>query len=80
MSHSSYDSFVDIIKQERKAFWIFLGYTLLIILLWDLIDLKAWVLHLQSQHWPWYLGFFFSGLYIVRGFFLFSFSVLHHRF
>lgn len=48
MSHSSYDSFVDIIKQERKAFWIFLGYTLLIILLWDLIDLKAWVLHLQS--------------------------------
>lgn len=71
MSQSRYESFIDILKQEKSALWIFLLYTVLITILWHLFDLKTWVLELQNTVWPWYMGLSFSFLYVIRGFFYF---------
>ena len=71
MAHTKYESFKDILKQESKALWIFVFYTLFLIILWQFFDLKHWLLNLQNMDWPWYIGPGFALLYIVRGFFYF---------
>lgn len=71
MKQVRYESFIDILKQEKSALWVFVAYTLLLTLLWNFFDLKHWILNLQGMDWPWYVGPGFALLYIFRGFFYF---------
>lgn len=71
MKKTQYTSFTDLIKQESKALWVFVFYTILLLALWHYFDLKHWLLNLQNLDWPWYVGPGFAWLYVLRGFFYF---------
>lgn len=62
---------LEAIQQERKVFFIFVIYSVGIILLWNILDLDDVVVKLQTLELSLWYAALFSLAYIVRGFFYF---------
>lgn len=71
MSPTKYESFKDLLAQEKSALWVFVVYTVVLTVLWNVLDLGDWILNLQGMDWAWWVGPGFALLYVIRGFFYF---------